>query len=251
MRYSRIVWANILFDETLCWSHSWYVWFARALIWIHISRSSEKVPLNMRKMHRFKSSCASGKYHPDLCPPFIQFVVFNDSVSGLWWPWFDCADAQADMGHRCPHMSENILSHSAAHILSVVFAYQLNVFSIWSSPNIGISFKSLTMFIFKVTFLLISQFTQVQHSNDTVSYILFSNHLFRNQIILQSLTYYDCLAFHPMFLFVYNNLSVLSRQCLDVAGSSMFTFRVLPHWYNMSQTHARIIQLVAVYWRLT
>ena len=34
----------------------------------------------------------------------------------------------------------------------------------------------------------------------------------------------------------FNNLSVISRQCLDVTGSSMLTFRVLPHWNIMPQT---------------
>ena len=34
----------------------------------------------------------------------------------------------------------------------------------------------------------------------------------------------------------FNNLSVISRRCLDVAGSSMLTFRVLPHWNIMPQT---------------
>ena len=34
----------------------------------------------------------------------------------------------------------------------------------------------------------------------------------------------------------FNNLSVISWWCLDVAGSSMLTFRVLPHWNITSQT---------------
>ena len=34
----------------------------------------------------------------------------------------------------------------------------------------------------------------------------------------------------------FNNLSVILRWCLDVAGSSMLTFRVLPHWNIMPQT---------------
>ena len=34
----------------------------------------------------------------------------------------------------------------------------------------------------------------------------------------------------------FNNLSVISRWCLNVAGSSMFTYRVLPHWNIMPQT---------------
>ena len=33
----------------------------------------------------------------------------------------------------------------------------------------------------------------------------------------------------------FNNLSVISRRCLDVTGSSMLTFRVLPHWNIMPQ----------------
>ena len=34
----------------------------------------------------------------------------------------------------------------------------------------------------------------------------------------------------------FNNLSVISRRCLDVTGSSMLTFRLLPHWNIMPQT---------------
>ena len=34
----------------------------------------------------------------------------------------------------------------------------------------------------------------------------------------------------------FNNLSVISRRCLDVTGSSMLTFRVLPHWNTTPQT---------------
>ena len=34
----------------------------------------------------------------------------------------------------------------------------------------------------------------------------------------------------------FNNLPVISRQRLDVTGSSMLTFRVLPHWNIMPQT---------------
>ena len=34
----------------------------------------------------------------------------------------------------------------------------------------------------------------------------------------------------------FNNLSVIPRWCLDMAGSLMPTFRVLPHWNIMPQT---------------
>ena len=39
-------------------------------------------------------------------PSIHTFYSFNDSVSGQWMPWWDCADAQADLGIRCPHMLE-------------------------------------------------------------------------------------------------------------------------------------------------
>ena len=29
-----------------------------------------------------------------------------------------CVDAQADLGHRCPHMPEDTFSHDAAHLIS-------------------------------------------------------------------------------------------------------------------------------------
>ena len=68
----------------------------------------------MRKMHRIISSCACAKYHPGLCYPFIHFVISKDSVNGQWRPWSDCADAQADLGLRCPHMPEYTFLHGAA-----------------------------------------------------------------------------------------------------------------------------------------
>ena len=53
--------------------------FSRINIW---AVSREKEPSNMRKMHRFRSSCTYAKYHLGLCSPCIHSLVFNDSVSG-------------------------------------------------------------------------------------------------------------------------------------------------------------------------
>ena len=61
----------------------------------------------MRQMHKFRSSCACAKYHPDLCSPFIHFVVSSDSVG-----------AQADLGLRCLHMLEDTFLHGVAHTLT-------------------------------------------------------------------------------------------------------------------------------------
>ena len=38
----------------------------------------------------------------------IHYVVSSASFSGQWRPWSDCADAQADLGLRCPHMPEYV-----------------------------------------------------------------------------------------------------------------------------------------------
>ena len=46
----------------------------------------------------------------------------------------------------------------------------------------------------------------------------------------------------------FNNFSVISWRCLDVAGSSMLTFRVLPHWNITPQTLDMISHPVTLYW---
>ena len=66
--------------------------------------SSENVHSNMRRMCRFRSSCACTKCHPGLCSPFMHSVASNETLSGQGRSWSDCADAQSDLGLRCPHM---------------------------------------------------------------------------------------------------------------------------------------------------
>ena len=46
----------------------------------------------------------------------------------------------------------------------------------------------------------------------------------------------------------FNNFSVISRQYLVAAGSSVLTFIVLPHWNIMSQTLGMIPHPVTLYW---
>ena len=43
--------------------------------------TSEKMPLNMCKMHRLRSTCADTKCHTGFYTPFIHSVVSNDSVN--------------------------------------------------------------------------------------------------------------------------------------------------------------------------
>ena len=65
------------------------------------------MPCNMCKLRIFSSSYACAKYYSGLCSSFKHSVVSNDSVSGQWRPWSDCADAQADLDLRCQHMHED------------------------------------------------------------------------------------------------------------------------------------------------
>ena len=46
-----------------------------------ICRDKRKAPSNMRKMRRFRSSCACAKHHSGHCSPFIHSIVSNASIS--------------------------------------------------------------------------------------------------------------------------------------------------------------------------
>ena len=83
--------------------------------------SGEKVPSNMRKMRTSRSSYECAKYHPGISSPFLYFVVSNDSVSGQRRPWSYCADAQADLRPRCPHMPEGTL-----------FSWRIHFWIVWA-----------------------------------------------------------------------------------------------------------------------
>ena len=92
-----------------------------------------------RKKSTFRRTCGkcadSGPVHPGLCSPFIHSVVSNDSVSGQWRPWSDCADAQADLGLRCPHTPKDIFSQSAAQMIRTFSVY----ISLYWNPYMFIS----------------------------------------------------------------------------------------------------------------
>ena len=117
-----------------------------------MGRSSEKVHSNMRKMRRYRSSCARAKHYPGLCSRFIYcfcelllhgnmfgysledvtklflFVVANDSVSGHWRSWSGCADAHADLStygrrhvfHGATHIKWSLRKHAYSNILKIL-----------------------------------------------------------------------------------------------------------------------------------
>ena len=79
--------------------------------------SSEKKSLNMREMCGFTSSCKCAKSHLGICSLLKHSLVSNDSFCGQRRTWSDCADAQSDLGLRCPHMPKDMFSHGADHVM--------------------------------------------------------------------------------------------------------------------------------------
>ena len=63
----------------------------------------------MLKMCGFILSCTCAKSHPGICSPWKHSTLSNDSVCGHRRPFKECADTQADLGFRCPHMLEDAL----------------------------------------------------------------------------------------------------------------------------------------------
>ena len=64
------------------------------------------------KMCGLTSSCACAKSHPGICSPLKHSIVANKCVCRQYRPWSDCAEAQANLVLRCPHMPEVFAWHS-------------------------------------------------------------------------------------------------------------------------------------------
>ena len=79
------------------WVLSWYDEMTWAV-------SSATLRSKMRKICTFRSFWACAKYHPGLCSPLIHSTVSINFISRRGRLWSDCAEAQADLGLRCPHM---------------------------------------------------------------------------------------------------------------------------------------------------
>ena len=65
---------------------------------------------------QIRSPCACVKISPGPCSSFIYSVVSNDSFSGQWRPWSDCADARPYLGLRCPNLPKGTFLQSAARL---------------------------------------------------------------------------------------------------------------------------------------
>ena len=71
------------------------------------------------------------------CAPFIHSVVSNDSVSGQWRPWSDCASAQSDQGLHCPHLSESSFSHGPKWLSLLWYCFVL-LFYYFIPPSLSL-----------------------------------------------------------------------------------------------------------------
>ena len=74
---------------------------------------------NGNKVCGFTSFCTCEKSHPGICSPLKHSVVYNGSVCGQRRPRSDCADAQSDLGLRCPHMPEDTFPYGAVQSMLV------------------------------------------------------------------------------------------------------------------------------------
>ena len=83
---------------------------------INGSSQAKRCLRNSAKCTDSDSYRACAKFHPRICSPFMHSIRSTDSVCGQPRPWSDCANAQADLGLRCPCMHENTVSHGAAEI---------------------------------------------------------------------------------------------------------------------------------------
>ena len=92
----------------------------RSSFQLHVTASCNKISwicqMGLVKQIKCPRTCAKCALtqsldHPGICLPLKHSIVSNDSVCGQRMPWSDYADAQADLGLRCPHMPEETFLH--------------------------------------------------------------------------------------------------------------------------------------------
>ena len=101
-------------EQILCLRHHLYFSakniYVSNISWDHFGTTlavlSEMLSSNMR-MHRFRFIPRIFKFSSGHLLSIDTFVS-NESDCGQWRPRSDCADAQADLGIRCPHMLRHV-----------------------------------------------------------------------------------------------------------------------------------------------
>ena len=103
-------------DPCICSQTRYRLWYgARDKVKCHSGRFKWNSALNLSQNVQIQIILRMPKVSsgPLLCI-FLHFVVSNDSISGQWRSWSDCADAQSDLDLHCPYMLEDTFSHGAA-----------------------------------------------------------------------------------------------------------------------------------------
>ena len=72
-----------------------------------MSRAKRKCTFEHVQNAQIQIHTTRAQSHPGICFPMMHSIVSSDYGSEQWRSWSDCADAQADLGIRCPHMPEN------------------------------------------------------------------------------------------------------------------------------------------------
>ena len=100
--------------------------------------------------------------------------------------------------------------------------------------------KGRLICVFGIFVYYVSTFFKISYLNNLFSWSIY---IWTTCILKGRLFFHDIDPGSFFLLFVlfghyvaFNNLSVLSRRCLDVGDSSMLTFWVLPHWNITPQT---------------
>ena len=79
----------------------------------------EKMPLvhsTVRKQYRSRSAQEVAQSDEGICFTLIYSTVSNVFISGQRRPRSDCADAQSDLGLRCPHMPWRHVFSRVSHL---------------------------------------------------------------------------------------------------------------------------------------
>ena len=71
------------------------------------------------------SAHACTKCDPGICSQLIHSIMVSNSVSRQRRPWSYCANAQADLGHCCPHIPEDTFSQGVGpYICTCIYEWR-------------------------------------------------------------------------------------------------------------------------------
>ena len=129
---SALRWPDAQADLSLCWTHIDYC--RKCCDLYHISfryihtiwcAAHVKGPYTICEQRRSRSACAFVQSDYSILCSSTYTTVSIDSVSGQWRPWSACANAQADLGLRCPQIAWGPFMCVAHHMQLLTYDYVL------------------------------------------------------------------------------------------------------------------------------